>query len=428
MLQNRSATTVQDASPHSPHDDRRVACSDGSDTHWIMPGSQDYQRAGLSLFLVGFATFSLIYCVQPLLPVFSEAFDRSPAESSLALSLTTGLLAIAVVLAGAFSQALGRRGVMFASMALAAVCNIAVGLAPNWATILTARAIEGLVLGGVPAVAMAWLAEEIDPRHLGRAMGLYVAGTAFGGMAGRVGIGLVMEYTSWRAAMVGLGTLGLVACLGFLLLLPTSRNFVRRPGLNLRYHLRAWATSLCSLALLRLYLIGFVLMSIFIALFNYASFRLAIAPFSLSHSTISLIFLVYSLGIVSSSISGYLADQFGRRRLMAFGLSMMLAGVLVTLSTSLPVIILGIALVTAGFFIGHSVASGSVGRLAGPHKGHASSLYLLFYYLGSSAIGSIAGWSWQHGGWMSVVMLTSGLAVVGLMLVLFSPHSPDGSN
>jgi MFS family permease len=147
--------------------------------------TQSAWRISLALFLAGFATFSLLYCVQPLLPVFARHYGISPAASSLSLSLSTGFLAAAIICAAAVSEGLGRRGVMFASMTLAALLNIAAGLAPGWHLLLLARAAEGFVLGGVPAVAMAYLAEEIPPRMLGRAMGIYVAGTAFGGMSGR---------------------------------------------------------------------------------------------------------------------------------------------------------------------------------------------------------------------------------------------------
>ena len=146
--------------------------------HWISRGTSAYLKAGLALFLLGFASFSMIYCVQPLLPEFTHTFHISPGTSALALSLTTGLLAVSILLSSAFSQALGRKGLMFVSMGLAALLNILCGLAPNWHILLIARAVQGFVIGGVPAVAMAWIAEEIHPAHLGKTMGLYIAGTA----------------------------------------------------------------------------------------------------------------------------------------------------------------------------------------------------------------------------------------------------------
>jgi len=382
----------------------------------MVRGTPEYLRTQIALFLAGFASFSLIYCVQPLLPAFSQSFGISAAHSSLALSLTTGLLAVAIVLAGAFSQALGRRGLMFISMALAAVLNIVAAVVPSWHALLVARALEGLVLGGVPAVAMAYLAEEIDPRHLGRTMGLYVAGTAFGGMMGRVGMGLLTEWVSWQFALGLLGGLCLLSAIGFLALLPRSRHFTPRPGLQMGYHLQAWGGHLRNRGLLRLFAVGFLLTSIFVTLFNYATFRLSGAPYLLSQTQISLLFLAFGFGIVSSSMAGRLADRLGRRPLLLVGFALMLAGVLLTLSPTLPVVFAGIVLVTTGFFIGHAVASSSVGPLAGVTKGHAASLYLLFYYLGSSVIGSVGGWFWQHGGWMAIVGLTSSLALLGMVL------------
>ena len=138
---------------------------------WTERGSSAYRRISLAFFLSGFATFSLIYCVQPLLPAFAKEFHVSAAESSLPLSLTTGFLAIAILCAGAGSEVLGRRGVMFASMAGASVLNIADAVMPNWHALLVARAAEGFVLGGVPAVAMAYLAEEIIRAVLGSRWG-----------------------------------------------------------------------------------------------------------------------------------------------------------------------------------------------------------------------------------------------------------------
>lgn len=393
-------------------------CVKGVASAVIKRGTKEYRRAGVSLFLLGFSSFSLIYCVQPLLPAFTSSFFVSPAQSSLALSLTTGLLAVSILLSGALSQALGRKGLMFISMALASLLNIAAAVVPEWHQLLAARALEGIVLGGVPAVAMAWLAEEIEPAHLGKTMGLYVGGTAFGAMMGRVGMGLLTELTSWRGAMGILGLLCLISAAGFYLLLPSSKNFDKKPGINARFHLKAWGQHISNPVLIRLYVFGFFLTSIFVTLFNYATFRLSEAPFHFNPTQISFIFCAFAFGIVSSSIAGTLADKLGRKLLLIIGFSLMLAGALCTLSPSLAGIVAGIIMVTTGFFISHSVTSGSVGPLAITSKGHASSLYLLFYYMGSSITGSAGGWFWQLGGWPAIVYLTAGIAIAGIVLSL----------
>lgn len=389
-----------------------------SQTTHARRGTDAYRRISAALFLAGFATFSLLYCVQPLLPAFTQEFHVSPAESSLALSLSTGLLAIAILCASALSDQLGRKGLMFVSMCAASVLTIVAALAPGWHSLLVARAIEGFVLGGVPAVAMAYLAEEIHPDGLGLSMGLYVGGTAFGGMAGRVGIGMLTEWTSWRTAMVSIGVTGLLAAVGFVLLLPASRNFVRRAGFAPRRHIGLWMAHLRNPGMRSLFMIGFLVMGAFVTLYNYAGFRLLAPPFELSQTQVSLIFAVYLFGIVASSSAGALADRLGRGPILVAGVLVAIAGIGLTLFESLPLVVAGIVLVTIGFFIAHSVASGWVGRLAPQAKGHAASLYLLAYYVGSSVMGSVGGWAWAHGGWGMLAGFTCVLLALAWVLAL----------
>lgn len=383
----------------------------------ISRGTAAYRRMNAALFLAGFSTFSLLYGVQPLLPAFSREFGVDPATSSLSLSLTTASLALAIVAAGALDQGASRRGLMAASMMGGALLNVAAALAPSWPLLLGARLIEGLALGGVPAVAMAYLAKEMDPRDLGRAMGLYVASTAFGGMTGRVGMGVLTDATSWRVAMGAMGAVGLLAAVGFLALLPSSRPVAARLAApELRKPVRGWAPLLRHKGLLRLFALGFLLTSVFVSLFNYVGYRLTAEPFGLSQAAIGVLSLTYLLGVVGSGIAGAAADRWGPRIPLLAGVVTMGLGIAVTLSSSVLVILSGVGLATAGYFVAHAVASGWVGRLSGPVKERAASLYLLFYYAGSSLTGSGAGWVWEHGGWTAVVGLTSALTLLGLTL------------
>jgi YNFM family putative membrane transporter len=373
---------------------------------YLTRGTGAYRRASLALFLSGFATFSLLYCVQPLLPIFAQEFSVSPAESSLALSLSTGFLAIAIVCAAAVSEGLGRRSLMSISLVGAAVLTIATAFAPDWHLMLVIRALQGFVLGGVPAVAMAYLAEEIDPRGLGATMGLYVGGTAFGGMSGRVLTGIFAEYLSWRPALFLIGAIGLAAAIGFIALLPPSRNFVRRAGFDPQFHLKSWLGHLGNPALPFIFAIAFFAMGSFVTIYNYAGFRLVAPPYDLNQTELGLIFTVYLFGIGASSVGGILGDRLGHFNVLLTGIVITAAGCALTLSASLPLIVLGIIILTSGFFTTHSVASGLVGKLAVGTKGHASSLYMLAYYIGSSIMGSAGGWFWAMEGWAAIVVFT----------------------
>jgi YNFM family putative membrane transporter len=375
-------------------------------------------RVVLAFFLAGFATFSLLYCVQPLLPVFAREFRVGPAESSLPLSLSTVALAVAILFAAAASESFGRRGLMFTSMAAAAALNVGAALAPGWAALLLARTAEGFALGGAPAVAMAYLAEEIDLEALGSAMGVYVGGTAIGGMSGRLATGVLTDLLGWRWALAGIGFAGLASALAFLALLPPSRNFVPRRGLGAAYHLEAWAGHLRRPPMLLLYAVGFSAMGAFVTVYNYAGFRLTAPPFGLSQTELGLIFTAYLFGVAASWAAGLLGGRVGPGVVLAAAVATQAAGAALTLAPALPAVVGGIVLVTMGFFAAHATASAWVGRLAETTKGHAASAYMLAYYLGSSLVGSAGGWFWSAAGWPGVTGFVLVLLAFALLAAL----------
>jgi len=376
-------------------------------------GTPAFRRTNLALFSAGFATFALMYCVQPLLPLFSKVFHISAAASSLAISTVTGAVAVAILLAGSVSEAWGRKPVMTASMFASAVLTTLSPLAPSWASFLGMRTLEGIAFSGLPAVAMAYLSEEIHPSSVGLAMGLYVGGTAVGGLSGRLIIGILTDRTDWRIALATVGGIGLVAALIFWRSLPNSRHFHGRP-MHVGQLLRSLAEHLAEPGLRLLYLEGFLLMGAFVSVYNYIGFRLVAPPYSLSHAEVGSVFAVYLVGSVSSAWVGNLAGRLGRRNVFWWVVALMLAGLVTTLPSSLALIIVGLILFTFGFFGAHSVLSSWVGLRAQHSKAQASSLYLFFYYLGSSVAGTAGGFFWKLYGWPGVVGFLAGLLTVAV--------------
>jgi YNFM family putative membrane transporter len=265
---------------------------------------------------------------------------------------------------------------------------------------------------------MAYAAEEARAEGSGFAMGLYVGGTALGGMSGRVVTGAVTGLLSWRAAVGTVAVIGLMTSIGFWLLLPPSRHFTPQQGLDFRARAGMLSMNIRGVGLPWLYLTAFLLMGSFVTIYNYAGYRLVAAPYSLDETAIGAIFLLYLIGMIASPLFGRLADQFGRSLMLAIAFLLMLSGVLLTTLLPLWAMIGGLALITFGFFAGHAVASGWVGHIAPAAKGQAASLYLLAYYLGASVIGSYGGWYWAQEGWNGVATLVGILLLVGLAVAL----------
>ena len=69
-----------------------------------------------------------------------------------------------------------------AALLASALLTIVAALVPSWHGFLALRALTGLTASGLPAVAMAYVGEEMHPRSIGLAMGLYIGGSALGGL------------------------------------------------------------------------------------------------------------------------------------------------------------------------------------------------------------------------------------------------------
>jgi YNFM family putative membrane transporter len=376
-----------------------------------------YWLASFALLLAGFATFASLYDVQPLLPALAREFAVTPATASLALSASTLALAGALFVAGSLSEALGRKLPIVVSLAVSSAITFLCALVPNFGSLLALRLLEGAAISGVPAIAMAYISEEVAPEALGFSMGLYVAGTALGGMSGRFIVGFVADAHGWRAGLLAIGALGVVCAVAVALLLPSSRNFTPQPQ-SLRLAAGAYFAHVTDAGLPWLYATSFLIMGAFVTIYNYIGFRLAAPPFGLGQSAIGAIFAVYLVGSAASAIMGRLADRYGRRNMLWLSELIFLAGALITLAGDLVTIVAGITVLTFGFFGAHSVASSWVGRRAIRDRSHATALYLCAYYLGSSVLGSLGGVVYGTAGWSGTVVAVVAVLIVALLIAI----------
>ncbi|MFJ6466006.1 MFS transporter [Streptomyces sp. NPDC091387] len=381
----------------------------------LEPGGPGYRRMSFALFAAGVATFALLYSTQALLPAVSASFGATAGQASWTVSAATGALALFVLPMSALSERFGRRQMMTASLMVAVVVGLFVPFAPSLGWLIALRAVQGAALAGLPASAMAYLAEEVRPKALVAAIGLFVAGNSIGGMSGRILTGWVAQLWGWRAALGSVGVLAVACAVVFHLMIPRARHFT--PGsLNPKALARTVGGHLADPLLRRLYAIGALFMTVFGAVYTVIGFRLVEAPFNLPQGIVGSIFLVYLVGTVSSAAAGRLVARMGRRGALYLAVSTTAAGLLLSLADQLAAVLLGLVLITAGFFAGHAVASSSVSRTATKGRAQASALYQSAYYLGSSAGGTLGAVAFHAGGWAGTVVLGL-LAVLGVVSI-----------
>jgi YNFM family putative membrane transporter len=384
-------------------------------------GTPAYRRLGAAMWCAGLATFVLVYCVQALLPTLAAEFGVSASAASLALSATTGMLALAIVPLSAVAESWGRTRVMTIALAASAVLGVLAPLAPTFGALVAVRALQGVALAALPALAMAHVTREVAPRWLGGAVGLLIAGNTIGGLSGRLVAGAVADVAGWRVALAVIGGLSLLCTVAFRLLLPPAAA-PAPPRVRLRELDAPLRAQLADPGLRCLFGIAFLLMGAFVTVYNYLGFRLLAPPFEWPAALVGLVFLGYLAGTWASTGAGRLGDRWGRRRVLWAAVLVAIAGAWVTLPDSLPAVLAGLLVVTIGFFAAHSVASSWVGRRASilpdGSPAVASSLYLFAYYLGSSIGGAAGGVAYDHGGWPAVAGYVTALLAAALALSL----------
>ncbi len=379
-------------------------------------GSGGYRRVTAALYGAGLASFAAMYCTQALLPSLSTYYRITPATAALTVSLTTGMLALSIIPASVLSERYGRITVMLTSGVLSSVIGLLLPLSPTLGVLLVGRALQGAALAGIPAVAMAYLAEEVHASSLGSAMGRYIAGTTVGGLAGRLVPALMVDVSDWRIALLVCSLTTLAGTMIFAVLLPRSRFFTPKAA-SIRATMRSLATHLRNPMLLKLFGLGFVLMGGFVTVYNYLGYRLSAQPFALTSSIVGLLFLLYLVGTFTSIVAGRLADRRGRALVLGAALPVTVVGLVVTVPPALVLVVVGTGVFTGGFFAAHTVASGWVSAVARQDRAEASSLYLFSYYLGGSVAGGLGGVVYSVGGWPGTVAFVGALLLAALFLV-----------
>jgi YNFM family putative membrane transporter len=379
-------------------------------------GSAGYRRVTAALYGAGLASFAAMYCTQALLPSLSGYYRITPAAAALTVSLTTGMLALSIIPASVLSERYGRITVMLTSGVLSSVIGLLLPFSPSLGVLFVGRALHGVALAGIPAVAMAYLAEEVHASSLGSAMGRYIAGTTVGGLAGRIVPSLIVDISNWRVALLVCSLTTLAGTVVFAILAPRSRFFTPKPA-NIRATVQNLVAHLRNPVLLKLFGLGFALMGGFVTVYNYLGYRLSAQPFALASWVVGLLFLLYLVGTFTSIVAGRLADRRGRALVLGAALPITVAGLLVTVPHALILVIVGAGVFTGGFFAAHTVASGWVGAVALRDRAEASSLYLFSYYLGGSVAGGFGGVVYAVGGWTGTVVFVGALLAVALLLV-----------
>lgn len=369
----------------------------------ITAGTRDFWFATLALALGSFMIFANVHMTQPLLPQLAQTFQLTPLQASWSQTVTISMLGLSLLIYGPLSDALGRKNIMVVTLLGAVLTTLAISQVATYGHLLILRGLQGFFLGGLPAIAIAYMGDEFERNAVLIAVGLYISANSLGGVTGRLVSGFVGEHYDWQTVFWVLGLGSLVLVLLFIWLLPSSKHFQAKSFhphsviLDIKGHLR-------NPLLLTVYLIGGLNMMVFLTQYSYITFVLAEAPYHLSTQALGMLFLTYLTGSFASAWSGRAAVWLGQPICTMAGILLLTAGTLLTLMGSLPMIVSGFLINSFGFFLTHSTLSSWVSQHALQARASASSLYLVFYYIGASVGSFYLEPFWQWAAWSGVVV------------------------
>jgi YNFM family putative membrane transporter len=377
-----------------------------------------------AVVLAGYATYINMYSPQALLPSLAREFGVGAATIS--LTMTMGALAVAMTapFSGAVADVLGRKRVIVAAMTAVGVPTLMMALAPDVATLVFWRFVQGLLLPYIFVVTIAYIGEEWPTREVAAIAGLYTSGASLGGFSGRFLVGIMADLVGWRTAHVCLALLSAAAAGAVAAMLPRERGFVRSEnlGASMRHMLR----HLREPQLLATYAVGFGTLFNFIATFTYVSFRLAAEPYGFSPSLLGAVFLVYLIGSAVTPLTGRAVARFGRRGFILAALAGWAGGIVLTLSSSLVAIVAGLAVCSTCGLICQAVSTGYVTVTARAGRSSAIGLYVTAFYVGGGFGGLLPGLAWDSYGWPACVALVLAMLAImaGVVRLIWTPLRP----
>lgn len=347
------------------------------------------------------AMFAAMYSTQAILPEIGRDLDVSPARAGLTVSALVLAIIPGAWIWGPLSDRIGRRRTLVLASALLVPASLLVSVAPDFPTLVALRALQGLIMPGLLTVGVPYVTAVFVPRFGAAVMGWYMSSLILGGLVGRVGVAAASVALGWRPALALIALLPLGATLAMRRGLPEAppapRGAVVGGGRRFAdpHLLGALAT-------------GPALFFAFVAAFTFVRFRLESGPFDLSPLGSATVFGLWVLGGLAP-VAGRIVERRGWRWTAGLGLALAVAGVVVTLPDRLPAVVIGLALLVAGMFIGSVASQVALGRVRCTTPGQASATYYSLYYVAGALAAFLPGLAWQAGGWPALAATAGGV-------------------
>ncbi|MFH1152205.1 MAG: MFS transporter [Pseudomonadota bacterium] len=368
-----------------------------------------HTRLQLTVFSLVAASFTNIYITQPVLPVLQQEFAAGLVQVSFTVSAVILGIAIANLPFGMIADRFPIHPIVLTGGLCVCVGGLICSMTTHLWILIGARFFQGLFIPALTTCLAAYLAKTLPVDRLNVVMGSYVSATVVGGLGGRLLGGWIHPPLHWRYAFVSASVMILMATVAGFKTLPKAdpTEHSRRAPCRFMVFLTDWT-------FLRVFLCASGSFAIFSSVFNYLPFKLSAPPFSMATETITMLYLVYIVGIFMGPMAGRISNRFGSGPTLMGGSVVILLSLFIIWIPSIIAVIVGLLGLCTGFFSIHAAAVGSLNRRLTGGQGRANALYVLFYYLGGWFGITGSGITYKQWGWTGLTCLCLFLLVIPL--------------
>ncbi|HEX4258695.1 MAG TPA: MFS transporter [Streptosporangiaceae bacterium] len=403
------------------------------------------------LGLTALAGASFVYVTAETLPVgllpqLSAGLHVRPGTVGLLVTVYAAIAGLTAIPLTASLEHRSRRPVVVGCVALLALSQFMVSIAPDYAIVLAARVLCALAHGVFWSMLAPVAVRLVPPGQGGRATSLVFVGNSMA-LIGGIPLGTALGHAvGWRAAMAAVGLLGVLSTVALHRLLPElpaittpgvpghpaapathdgsgDQETAPRPGARAR--LAALPAALGSGPLLAICLVTMIVVIGHFAAYTYIT-ALVRRDAGLSGLGLSAVLFGYgAAGIAGIVFAGRITDRRARRAgaVAVGGIVLALAGLATVAHGSTVATVTAVA-VWGGSFTAMTVClQAAVLRVAPRSADTASALYVVAFQIGIGG-GALAGSLLVNAGELAVLPVAGlALAAIGLLVVLLSPRA-----
>ncbi len=356
---------------------------------------------------------SVMYATQPLQPLLATKFEVTITEASLFTAVILFFLAVAPIIYGYILEKVCAKKMLINASIVLLITNIFLGLSNSYELFLFFRVCEALVIPAILTSLMSILA-NIDKDNIKFNMSIYVAGTVFGGLVGRVFSGFIATTFSYEYVFYSLSFAIFISILLIKKLDFNGEANIIKPKISDVVNI------LKDRRFVIVYFVMFCIFFVFSGVLNVLPFRAKELSSDFSEFQIALLYLGYGMGILVSLNSKKIVNFFkGEINTILYATIFFIFTISSLFIENILYLFLLLFLVCIGMFTAHTVSTQLANSMQKSQKSLTSGMYLTFYYLGGATGSLVPSMIYKAFNWnIMLIVFVILLLVVALVVAL----------